>query len=123
VPAHWLCFEGRRSVLGSANQNRKAERCLTAIQNYLYAVAEAEAVLACQVVGLDAGLGLIHSQAKSRQSLALDLIEPIRPQIDAFVLDLLERRTFRKVEFTETADGQCRLKAPLTHELAETVPR
>jgi hypothetical protein len=30
---------------------------------------------------------------------------------------------FRKVEFTETADGNCRLKAPLTHELAETLPR
>ena len=38
-------------------------------------------------------------------------------------LDLLERRTFRKAEFTETADGHCRLKAPLTHELAETMPR
>jgi hypothetical protein len=50
------------------------------------------------------------------------LIEPIRPLVDAYVLDLLERRTFRKVEFTETTDGHCRLKAPLTHELAETLP-
>jgi hypothetical protein len=53
----------------------------------------------------------------------LDIIEPVRPKVDAFALELLERRTFRKVEFTETADGHCRIKAPLTHELAETMPR
>ena len=123
IPEHWGRFEGRRSVLVSANQNRKAERPLNAILNYLYSLAEAEAVLACQAVGLDPGLGIVHNDAKGRQSLALDLIEPVRPQVDAFVLDLLERRTFRKVEFTETADGQCRLKAPLTHDLAETIPR
>jgi CRISPR-associated endonuclease Cas1 len=123
IPNHWLRFEGRRSVLASGNANRKAERPVNGIENYVYALAEAEAVLACQAVGLDAGLGLIHRDAKGRQSLALDLIEPVRPQVDAFVLDLLARRTFRKVEFTETADGHCRLKAPLTHDLAETVPR
>jgi hypothetical protein len=38
------------------------------------------------------------------------------------VLDLLERRTFRKAEFTESSDGHVRLLAPLTHELAETMP-
>jgi hypothetical protein len=43
--------------------------------------------------------------------------------VDAFVLDLLERRTFTKAEFIETSDGHCRLRAPLTHELAETLPR
>jgi CRISPR-associated endonuclease Cas1 len=123
VPGHWTRFEGRRSVLASANQNRKAERPLNAVLNYLYALAEAEAMFACQAVGLDPGLGLIHNDTKGRQSLALDLIEPVRPQVDAFVLDLLGRRTFRKVEFTETTDGHCRIKAPLTHELAETVPR
>ena len=123
IAAHWTRYEGRRSVLGSGNGNRKAERPVNAILSYLYALAEAEAVFACQAVGLDPGLGIVHNDAKARKSLALDLIEPVRPQVDAYVLDLLERRTFRKVEFTETADGHCRLKAPLTHELAETVPR
>jgi hypothetical protein len=90
--------------------------------NYLYALAEAEAVLACHAVGLDPGLGLIHNDARGRQSLALDLIEPVRPLVDSFVLELLEQRTFRKAEFTETTDGHCRLKAPLTDDLAETLP-
>jgi hypothetical protein len=50
-------------------------------------------------------------------------MEPVRPEVDDFVLDLLQRRTFRKVEFTETSDGHVRLRSPLTHELAETMPR
>jgi hypothetical protein len=95
---------------------------VNAILNYLYALLEAEAILACHVVGLDPGLGLVHSDTKSRASFALDLIEPVRPDVDRFVLDLLERRTFRKGEFTETADGHCRLLAPLTHELTASMP-
>ena len=123
VPPHWGRYEGRRSVLQSANSNRKAERPANALLNYLYALLEVEAVLACNVVGLDPGLGLLHADVKSRASMALDLIEPIRPEVDRYVLDLLERRTFRKGHFMETPDGHCRLTAPLTHELAETLPR
>jgi CRISPR-associated endonuclease Cas1 len=123
VPPHWSRYEGRRSVLASGNANRKAERPVNALLNYAYALLESEAILACQAVGLDPGLGIVHNDTKGRQSLALDLIEPVRPSVDGFVLDLLAQRTFRKAEFTETPDGHCRIKAPLTHELAETLPR
>ena len=123
IPSHWTRYEGRRSVLASSVQNRKAERPVNPILNYLYALVEAEATLACQAVGLDPGLGLIHSDTKGRQSLAFDLMEPMRPEVDDFVLGLLAHRTFRKVEFTETSDGQVRLRSPLTHELAETMPQ
>jgi CRISPR-associated endonuclease Cas1 len=123
IPPHWSRYEGRRSVLASANANRKAERPVNALLSYTYALLEAEAILACQVIGLDPGLGIVHSDARGRQSLALDIMEPVRPEVDAFVLDMLERRTFRKAEFTETEEGHCRLKSPLTHELAETLPQ
>jgi hypothetical protein len=96
---------------------------MNAMLNYLYSLVEAEAILACQAVGLDPGLGIVHADAKGRQSLALDLMEPVRPEVDAFVLEMGERRTFRKAEFTETSDGHVRLLAPLTHELAETMPQ
>jgi CRISPR-associated endonuclease Cas1 len=123
IPPHWSRFEGRRSVLASAASNRKAERPVNALLNYLYSLVEAEAILACQAVGLDPGLGIVHADAKGRQSLALDLMEPVRPEVDAFVLDMVERRTFRKADFTEISDGHVRLLAPLTHELAETMPQ
>ncbi len=123
TPPHWSRFEGRRSVLASGNANRKAERPVNALLNYVYALVEAEAIIACQVVGLDPGLGLVHSDTRGRASLALDVMEPVRPEVDAFVLNLVERRTFRKVEFVETTDGHVRLRSPLTHELAETMPQ
>jgi CRISPR-associated endonuclease Cas1 len=116
IPPHWSRYEGRRSVLASAASNRKAERPVNAMLNYVYALVEAEAILACQAVGLDPGLGIVHADAKGRQSLALDLMEPVRPEVDAFVLDMVERRTFRKVEFSETSDGQfvCGRRLPMT---------
>ena len=44
-------------MLASAASNRKAERPVNAMLNYLYSLVEAEAILACQAVGLDSGLG------------------------------------------------------------------
>jgi CRISPR-associated endonuclease Cas1 len=123
VPAHWRTFVGRRSVLASSSANRKAERPVNALLNYVFALLEAEAILACQAVGLDPGLGIVHSDTRGRASLALDVMEPVRPEAEGFVLDMLAARTFRKAEFTETEDGHVRLRAPLTHELAETMPR
>jgi hypothetical protein len=46
VPEHWRRYDGRRSILGARNSNRRAERPLNAMLNYLYACLRAEAVLA-----------------------------------------------------------------------------
>ena len=62
----------------------------------------------------------MHADQGSRDSLTLDLMEAIRPKVDLFVLGLLENRTFRAADFTETREGVCRLLPPLTHTLAET---
>lgn len=118
VPDHWLRFDGRRSVLHANNGNRKAERPVNAVLNYLFALVEVEATLACHAVGLDPGLGLLHLDSRGRQSMALDLMEPVRPLVEGWTLDLLANRTFRKSDFIESADGHVRLLAPLTHELA-----
>jgi CRISPR/Cas system-associated endonuclease Cas1 len=48
-------------------------------------------------------------------------MEPIRPAVDAFVLDLLEERTLTSRDFAELPNGICRVRAPLTHELALTL--
>jgi len=46
----------------------------------IYALVEAEAILACQTVGLDPGLGIVHADARGRQSLALDVMVPSGPR-------------------------------------------
>ncbi len=61
----------------------------------------------------------MHADLKARDSLALDLMEAVRPQVDAFVLDLLRSRTFAARDFFETREGGCRLMPPLAKLLAE----
>lgn len=123
VPPHWQVFDSRRSAItGSSNTNRMAERPINALLNYCYRLAEIEARFACVRLGLDPGLGVLHADAAGRDSLALDLIEPVRPAVDRFVLDLVAERGFHKRDFVERSDGHVRVAAPLTHELTTTMP-
>jgi CRISPR associated protein Cas1 len=95
---------------------------VNALLNYGYALAEAECRIAILAVGLDPGLGIVHTDHRGRDSLALDLQEPLRPVVDQHVLDLLKDRHFRADDFHETRSGECRLLPPLTHELAGWMP-
>jgi len=75
-------------------------------------------------MGLDPGIGFLHADLPARDSLPCDLMEPIRPKIDAYVLQILKLRTFRKTDFFETREGICRLMPSIaTGVLAETAPR
>jgi CRISPR-associated endonuclease Cas1 len=121
VPEHWLRFDSRRSLLGSRNSNRGAERPVNAICNYTFALAAAECRLACVAVGLDPSLGVVHLDARSKASMALDILEPVRPRVEEFVVSLLAERTFRKTDFHEHANGAVRLGIDLRHSLALTM--
>lgn len=122
VPDHWKQFTARRTPRGGAKVRFTAVDPVSALLNYLYALATAETRRACLILGLDPGLGLMHTDRGNRDSLALDLLEPVRPHVDAWVLQLLGTRTFTAKDFHETRDGACRVLAPLTHELAATIP-
>src|SRR5438552_14987300 len=79
VPTHWLRFGTRHSPLTGGP--RLAVNPANALLNYTNAVAESECRLAAVACGLDPGLGFIHTDTANRDSLALDLIETIRPAI------------------------------------------
>lgn len=121
VPEHWKTVGARISpITGSP---RLAATPAHALLNLLYALLEAEATIACQAVGLDPGLGILHADQPARASLSLDLMEPARPAVDAFVLDLLRTRVFSARDFQEVSRGQVRVLAPLSRALLETSPR
>jgi hypothetical protein len=92
------------------------------MRNYLFACLESEARLALLAQGLDPTLGVLHADQRNRDSLALDAMESVRADVDAFLLDLLEDRDFSARDFGELPNGVCRIAAPLTHELALTLP-
>jgi len=122
VPEHWTIAGARRSVLANGTSPRKAADPVNALLNYGYALGESVARHACQVVGLDPALGVLHTDKPHRDSMALDLLETLRPTIDTAVLQLLAERHFRRLDFTETSDGQCRLTETTTHLLATALP-
>ncbi len=120
VPDHWRVFNGRSSLLTAAPY--RATDPVNAILNYLNAVALAEVRIALLTFGLDPGLGFAHVDA-NRDSLACDLIEALRPQVEAWLLDFLAKRPLRARDLLEERDGRCRLTPPLAHELAPSIGR
>ncbi len=120
VPDHWCVFGSRRSAISGSQ--RLAANPLNSILNFTYSMLESEARLAVSAVGLDAGLGFIHFDTKARASLADDLMEAVRPQVDDWVLRWIGRAGLRREWFIEMPDGNCRLSRPLAAELAKAAP-
>ena len=123
VPKHWLVFEARRSLLGNRVMARRASDPLNATLNVLYKLAANECRMAALGVGLDPALGLLHQDARGFDALTYDLLEPLRPAVDRFALDLVDERTFTRRDFTERSDGSIRVAPRLVQELAATLPR
>jgi CRISPR-associated endonuclease Cas1 len=121
IPAKWTRYDSRASML--TNAPRAATNPVNALLNYMYTLLESEARLALLAMGLDPTLGVLHADQRNRDSFALDAMEPLRPCVDAFVLDLLEERVLTSRDFVELPNGVCRVRAPLTHDLAITLPR
>jgi CRISPR-associated endonuclease Cas1 len=118
VSQHWRRFGARVSPL--TGSPRLAVSPPNAMLNYLYAVLESEARLAAAALGLDPGIGVMHVDSPARDSLACDLMEPVRPQVDAYVLEWISREPIRREWFFEQRDGNCRLMGSFAIRLSET---
>jgi len=118
VPEHWKKFGSRMSAL--TQSPRLAVNPPNAMLNYLYALLESEARLALAALGLDPGIGVLHKDTRTRDSLASDLMEPARSHVDAYLLNLLTKDPLRRQWFHEERDGNCRLMSSLATRLSET---
>jgi CRISPR-associated endonuclease Cas1 len=118
IPDHWQRFGARISPL--TGSPRLSVNPPNAMLNYLYAVLESETRLAAAALGLDPGIGLMHVDTDARDSLACDLMEPVRPLVDAYVLDWITREPIRREWFFEQPDGNCRLMGSFAVRLSET---
>jgi CRISPR-associated endonuclease Cas1 len=120
IPEHWRVFGTRVSAL--TGSPRLAINPPNAMLNYLYAVLESEARLAAATMGLDPGVGVLHVDMPNRDSLASDLMEPVRPQVDAFLLDWITSEPLKREWFFEERNGNCRLMSSLAVHLSQTAP-
>lgn len=113
---------------------------VNALLSFTYSLLAYDCSSALESVGLDAYVGFLHQDRPGRISLALDLMEELRPCLaDRFVLTLINNRVFQKNDFefqesgavtlTESARKefltrwQARKKEQLTHPyLKEKLP-
>lgn len=79
---------------------------LNALLSFLYSILAGDARSACEAVGLDAAVGFLHRDRPGRPSLALDLMEELRPVLaDRLALSLINRQQVRASGFTRLETG------------------
>ncbi len=121
IPDHWRVVGSRHSPLSGGP--RLAVTPVHAILNYCFALLESESRLALSALGLDPGLGLgLHTDTQNRDSLAFDVLEPVRPQVESWVFDWIAREPLRRADFFETVTGNCRLMSHFCEKLSQTAP-
>lgn len=79
---------------------------VNALLSFVYMLLSNECASALESVGLDAYVGFMHRDRPGRQSLALDLMEELRPVFaDRFALTLINTREIQKNGFTIQDNG------------------
>lgn len=90
------------SSLGFRDRNRQPPRDpFNAVLSLGYTLLHFEMVRQIHLVGLDPCIGFYHGLAHGRESLACDLIEPLRPHVDRFAIDLFHDHVLRPENFSK----------------------
>jgi CRISPR-associated protein Cas1 len=87
-------------ALGFTGRNRRPPLDpVNAVLSLGYTLLHHDAVRTAQLRGLDPFVGVLHSLLAGRESLASDLIEPLRPDFDAFAVELFRAGVLRADDF------------------------
>ena len=79
---------------------------VNAMLSFAYSLLAHDGASALESVGLDAYVGFLHRDRPGRESLALDLMEELRPcMADRFVLTLVNNRMIRPEDFQVQDSG------------------
>lgn len=79
---------------------------VNALLSFVYSLLRHDIESALETVGLDPGVGFLHTDRPGRPSLALDLMEELRsPLADRLVLTLINRRQVHAEGFVEQDGG------------------
>lgn len=90
----------------SGRSRRPPRDPVNALLSFLYTLLTHDCRSACESVGLDPAVGFLHRDRPGRPSLALDLMEELRPVLaDRLALSLINRRQLRARDFEMREGG------------------
>jgi len=91
---------------------------MNALLSFLYAILTTDVAAACESVGLDPQMGFLHADRAGRPSLALDLVEELRPMVaDRVALSLVNRQQVRPKGFVQGETGGVEMDAATRKEV------
>lgn len=98
---------GEKPLFAFSSRNRRPPLDpVNALLSFLYSVLANDCASALEGVGLDAYVGFLHRDRPGRTSLALDLMEELRPcMADRFALTLINNRVVGKQDFEFLKNG------------------
>lgn len=109
--SYFSCFDDmilqqKRDFVFSGRNRRPPEDRVNALLSFSYSVLANECVGALEAVGLDPYIGFLHRPRPGRTSLALDLMEELRPVVaDRFVLYCINQKVIRAEHFSVQESG------------------
>lgn len=101
-----LILESKEVFRFSGRSRRPPRDPVNALLSFLYTLLAHDCAAALETVGLDPQVGFLHRERPGRPSLALDLMEELRPYlVDRLVLSLINTRQIGPAGFVAKESG------------------
>lgn len=101
-----LVLQQKDDFLFQGRNRRPPLDRINALLSFVYTLLANDTAAALETVGLDSYVGFLHRDRPGRVSLALDLMEELRPILaDRFVLSLINKREVNKNGFSIQENG------------------
>ena len=101
-----LILQQKKEFFFHGRSKRPPMDNVNAMLSFTYTLLTNNIVSALECVGLDSCVGYLHTERPGRASLALDLIEELRPVLaDRFVLSLINKKIVTGKNFTKKENG------------------
>mgnify|MGYP002610799368 CR=1 FL=1 len=105
-----MILNGKETFFFHGRSRRPPLDPFNALLSFAYHLLSHDCAAALESVGLDPYVGFLHRDRPGRTSLALDLMEELRPcMADRFVLTLVNNRIIKHTDLAEQENGAVRM--------------
>lgn len=106
-----LILQQKKDFVFLGRSRRPPMDKVNALLSFCYSLLTSSVASALETVGLDPYVGMMHADRPGRASLALDLMEELRPAVaDRFVLSLINKRIINGKDFIQKENGAVLMK-------------